>query len=59
MKVMLCQNEKICIAVVGSANMNRNIRHEAGIITTDLELFHFYDAYFDKVFTEDSIPFAL
>lgn len=66
MKIMLCWNEKIGIAVVGSANMNRNIRHEAGIISVNClserseeSIFHFYKSYFDKVFENDSVPFML
>lgn len=59
MKVVLCHNDAISIAVVGSANMNRNIRHEAGFITTDDHIFDFYYDYFDDVFKHDSIPFIL
>ena len=58
MKVMLCWNDKICMAVVGSANMNRNIRHEAGVIITERTLFDFYKSYFEDVFENDSIPFV-
>lgn len=57
MKLMLCWNEKICISVVGSANMNRNIRHEAGYFATDSTVFNFYKSYFDKIFEKDSLPF--
>ncbi len=69
MKVMICSNENIRLAVVGSANMNRNIRHEAGFIVTcapnchsersEESIFSFYDNYFDNVFKNDSIPFTL
>lgn len=59
MKVVLCRNAAVSIAVVGSANMNKNIRHEAGFITTDPRLFDFYADYFDDVFHNDSIPFIL
>lgn len=59
MKVMLCHNRLISLAVVGSANMNRNIRHESGIITTDPALFEFYESYYNNVLTNDSIPFII
>lgn len=59
MKVMLCCNDFTSIAVVGSANMNRNIRHEAGFITTDDRLYRYYADYFDEVFNHDSIPFLI
>lgn len=64
MKIMLCWNEKIGIAVVGSANMNRNVRHEAGFMSTAKpdasgEPYHFYKHYFDDVFENDSIPFMI
>lgn len=54
MKVMLVHNEKCSIAVVGSANMNRNLRHEAGFIVTDHH-FDFFSDYFDDVYQNDSI----
>lgn len=54
MKVMLVHNEKCSIAVVGSANMNRNLRHEAGFIVTDHH-FDFFSDYFDNVYQNDSI----
>lgn len=54
MKVMLVHNEKCNIAVVGSANMNRNLRHEAGFIATDHH-FDFFSDYFDDVYQNDSI----
>lgn len=69
MKLMLCWNDKICISVVGSANMNRNVRHEAGFISTSRltdypsdasnEPFNFYKSYFDVVFESDSLPFII
>ncbi len=59
MKVMLCWNEKIGIAVVGSANMNWNIRHEAGFIVTEQTVFDYYKSYFDQVFNNDSVPFII
>lgn len=54
MKVMLVHNEKCNIAVVGSANMNRNLRHEAGYIATDSN-YDFFSDYFDEVYEHDSI----
>lgn len=59
MKIMLCWNDKICMAVVGSANMNRNIRHEAGFIVTEQTTFRYFKNYFDDVFINDSIPFVV
>lgn len=57
MKLMLLENEKICMTVVGSANMNRNIRHEAGIISTDPEIYNYFMQYYNNVFANDSLPF--
>ena len=54
MKVMLINNEKCNIAVVGSANMNRNLRHEAGYIATDSN-YDFFSNYFDEVYQNDTI----
>lgn len=59
MKVLLCENDNICLAIVGSANMNRNARHEAGIITTDGELFRYYMDYYQSVFHGDSQLFEI
>lgn len=66
MKLMLCWTDKIGISVVGSANMNRNIRHEAGFISVNCHserseesIFNYYKAYFDTVFEKDSIPFII
>ncbi len=59
MKVMFCHNRMISLVVVGSANMNRNPRHEAGIITTDPVMYDYYRNYYDDVFNNDSIPFIL
>lgn len=59
MKVLLCENKKICLALVGSANMNKNIRHEAGIITTNKSMYNFYKDYFQHVFYGDSQPVQL
>ena len=59
MKIMLCVSERLSLAVVGSANMNRAHRHEAGIVTTDKTMCDFYQSYFDDVFENDSIPFVL
>ena len=57
MKILLAENEKICMAMVGSANMNRNIRHEAGFIVTDEDRYHYFKEYYDNVFENDSTPF--
>lgn len=54
MKIMLVHNDKCSIAVVGSANMNRNLRHEAGFIVTDHN-YNFFSEYFDEVYEHDSI----
>lgn len=54
MKVLLAHNDKHTIAVVGSANMNRNVRHEAGFIVTDSNYNYFSD-YFDEVFQNEAI----
>ena len=59
MKLLIASTEELHIAVVGSANMNRNIRHEAGIIATDKTLSDYYSSYFDSVFENDSLPFTL
>lgn len=58
MKLLICQNRLINLAMVGSANMNRVTRHEAGIITTEETTFNYYKNYFDNVFDNDSIPFV-
>lgn len=57
MKVLLAENEKICMAVVGSANMNRNIRYEAGFIVTDRDRYNYFKDYFQNVYENDSTPF--
>jgi hypothetical protein len=57
MKVLLVQNRLINFAMVGSANMNLVMRHEAGIMTTEDTTFNYYKQYYDKVFENDSIPF--
>lgn len=54
MKVMLIHNDNCSIAVVGSANMNRNLRHEAGFIVTDSN-YNFFSDYFDSIYNNDSI----
>jgi len=54
MKVMLVHNDICNIAVVGSANMNRNLRHEAGYIATDSN-YDFFSNYFDEVFNNEAI----
>ena len=54
MKVMLIHNDSCSIAVVGSANMNRNLRHEAGFIVTDSN-YNFFSDYFDSIYNNDSI----
>lgn len=59
MKVLLCENRTLKLALVGSANMNKNIRHEAGIITTDKYMFDYYMDYFQYVFLSDSLPFLI
>ncbi len=59
MKVMLCYNSSLSMAVVGSANMNRNIRHEAGFITTEKNSFNYFLDYFNQVFENDSIPILI
>ena len=59
MKVMLCYNNRLAMAVVGSANMNRNIRHEAGFITTEGNSFNYFRNYFNQVFENDSIPISI
>jgi hypothetical protein len=59
MKVMLCYNNILNMAVVGSANMNRNIRHEAGFITTETNSFNYFRDYFNHVFTNDSVPIII
>ena len=58
MKVLLAHNRMISLAMVGSANMNRVTRHEAGIITTEDTTYNYYKNYFDNVFEKDSIPFV-
>lgn len=57
MKLLICHNRLINLAMVGSANMNRVTRHEAGIITTEDATFNYYKNYFNNVFDNDSIPF--
>lgn len=57
MKVMLCHNDNHCLSVVGSANMNRNPRHEAGFFSTDRDIYNFYLNYFENIYKNDSIPF--
>jgi hypothetical protein len=57
MKVLLLENDKICMSVVGSANMNRNIRHEAGMISTEPDIYNFYKRYYEDIFKNDSLPF--
>ena len=59
MKVILCQNDDIRLSVVGSANMNRNPRHEAGYFATDEFIFDYYMEYFNDVYENDSIPFII
>lgn len=59
MKLLIAENDQLQIAVVGSANMNRNIRHEAGFIVTDKICFTYFREYFETVFTNDSLPFYL
>lgn len=54
MKVLLAHNNDHKIAVVGSANMNRNLRHEVGFIITDSN-YNFFSDYFDTVYNNDSI----
>lgn len=57
MKVLLCHNDVGCLSVVGSANMNRNPRHEAGFFSTDRAVYDFYLDYYNKVFNNDSEVF--
>lgn len=59
MKLTLCQNDKMVMCIIGSANMNRNIRHESGLIITDKSLFAYFNNYFNEVFENDSIPFII
>jgi hypothetical protein len=59
MKMMLCENAHTRLVVIGSANMNRNTRHEAGIIATDVKMYDFYKSYFDNVFENEAIPFVI
>lgn len=59
MKVMLCHNDDVSLSIVGSANMNRNLRHEAGFFSTDKDIFQYYLDYYNNIFENDSIPFIL
>lgn len=59
MKMLLCENEKLKFAMVGSANMNKNLRHEAGIFTTDTDMYLYYKNYYKLVFYGDSQPFII
>lgn len=58
MKLLLAHNDNHSFAMAGSANMNRNPRHEAGIFSTDPAIFNYYMDYYNNVFTNDSIPFT-
>lgn len=57
MKLLLCHNDTTCLSVVGSANMNKNTRHEAGFFSTDRNIFDYYLDYFEDIFVNDSRPF--
>lgn len=59
MKLLLCENDKIKFAMVGSANMNKNARHEAGMFTTDDVMYQYYKLYYQSVFYGDSLPFII
>ena len=57
MKIILCENDNLKFVMMGSANMNKNMRHEAGIFSTDDEMYLYYKNYFQQVFYGDSEPF--
>ena len=48
-KVVLLENEKIKIAIISSANLNRNPRWEAGCITTCASVYDFYSKNFNAI----------
>lgn len=51
-KLILIQNSKWMISVVGSANFNVNDKIEAGVISTQPEFFRFYDERFTRWFNQ-------
>lgn len=57
-KVLLIENDKYRIGIVGSANANQPIRYEAGfLICNDASLFDFFKDSFNNILLNDSIPF--
>ena len=58
MKVLLIENEKYQVGLVGSANMNNNPRYEAGFLFTDTNHYQYFKSAFENVYSNDSLPFT-
>ena len=57
MKVMLIENNKYKVGVVGSANMNNNPRYEAGFFFSNESHYKYFNDAFTQVYENDSLPF--
>lgn len=57
-KVLLIENERYHIGIVGSANANQPIRYEAGFLFSDKKTFDFFRSSFEELYDNDSIPFV-
>lgn len=59
MKIFLVYNDNYKIALISSANLNKNYRYEAGFLTTEKHIFDFYDSQFDEIYNNDSRPIEI
>lgn len=56
-KIILIRNDLHHLVVSCSANLNQNLRHENGFISTDLGTYTLFDTYFDTVF-QKALPYS-
>lgn len=58
-KVIICTTDEVQFCSVGSANMNRAIRHEAGFFSTQPEVVGYYLDYYNEIYENEAIPFII